>query len=559
MTKFSKYDFSMQNKVSTDNLYSKQRDIGKNIQLSRGSGSRISDKSLEFGSKPSVLSADRNQKYENTSYKNLRTSNADSIKTMKMMQSISNKNSVNNLLRGGRVDGSGTHENSRHNMSNSRDDKVYQALSKPFATYLDNSENDSKAYDSPNKPNDGKSYSNKYKLPSNNTNSSRYRSISFQSKLESSGAESASKSNERNKFAKFLPERKSQHYRNLPPKEEEDINFEARVKARQAMRNREFERVYQESTENILKSPPIHEVSSKAPLRFQNTFENSRKSLADQMQKQKSHPLKFYHNIETLNTDRSGNRIYDMQVRSAVLVEKEIPDEGNAQRPDMHKTKINNFQGTGRKPKYPTKNQIFDNLPVRKLNMNTSYEAKKNLEFRDSDNLLYKHRLLESKENRHVKTKRNLNENIEPDRQDKFVHIKSSENFCPGRAREEQRNNSDSKWNFWQTLKNPLQWLGLGKEHTSNTPNKSHQAGEIPEMDYERNRSISYHVYDPKHGWITHTKPEATEKNLKFARSTEKYQNFAKAFKKAAYTESYDQLGVSKSLRYSRKDPLNDR
>jgi hypothetical protein len=355
-----------------------------------------------------------------------------------------------------------------------------------------------------------------------------------------------------------LYERKSLHYRNVHPETQQDtsINFEERVKARQAMRSREFERVYQESTEGALKTPPMGNLGGKACLKLDLRQNTTRRSLADQIKQHSANNHRTRHiNLDVLNSERSVEVDFNQHPRSSVLMEKDIPDEGNARRPDGHKTKMNNFQGTGRKVKNVTRDYAYAKGSGKKLYMNNSYENMQKHDFKDTESINYKQKMLESKENRQVKTKRNLDENIEPDKQEsKFLNIQSSENFCPGRVKRSEPVEPEPKWSFWKTLKNPLQWFGLSKDNPVNTPNKDTARENISDNDSCRNRSISYHVTDDHRERFANPKSNHTNRNLKYAKSIEKkkYPSFAKMFRDTLNPPS-DKYTESRSLRYSRK------
>ena len=49
----------------------------------------------------------------------------------------------------------------------------------------------------------------------------------------------------------------------------------------------------------------------------------------------------------------------------------------------------------------------------------------------------------------------------------------SKENLRFKQKQVDEQEDSDSKWSLWNTLKNPLQWLGISKE-ADNTPIKVH-------------------------------------------------------------------------------------
>ena len=163
---------------------------------------------------------------------------------------------------------------------------------------------------------------------------------------------------------------------------------------------------------------------------------------------------------------------------------------------------------------------------------NNSYDHVQKYEFKETESISYKQKLIESKENRQVKTKRNLDENIEPDGLDKFGNIKSSENFWPGRAKVENNEDENSVWNFWNTLKNPLQWFGLNKESDNQVLERSNGSEDLSDNLSQRNRSISYHAQKSnKESFRFH--PDLPQCNFRFPKSNEKlkYQNFAKVFR----------------------------
>lgn len=279
------------------------------------------------------------------------------------------------------------------------------------------------------------------------------------------------------------------------------------------MRNKEFEKVYQESTEGNLKPPPNAELRKKSQSNAQNSYEITRRSLADQIKRQSAIKSNYSHqNVESLNSSRSYKK--PNKPRSSVLVEKDIPDEGNAQKPDMTKAKINDFHGTGRK----TKNIFSDNNMLvratgKKLNFNTSFETGKPAFKAAGSDFKYRYR-------------NECKENLEIPESDHRIH-------------------SDSKWNFWNTLKNPLQWLGLGSEHSS-TPNKLDVDTSLNEVDNARNRSISYH---PQNKF----KYQGNDRDFRFVKSYEKGpRNEMKKTYSQKYGASEDKYGGAKSLRFSK-------
>ena len=185
--------------------------------------------------------------------------------------------------------------------------------------------------------------------------------------------------------------------------------------------------------------------------------------------------------------------------------------------------------------------------------MNNSYENMQKYRFDQSLRSKSKQNLGESKENKFVRVRRNLNENIEPDRIDKFVNIKSTENFIPGRVKAESIRDSGTKWSFWNTLKNPLQWFGASNDSQSNTPIKDSSNQEKPVFDSLRNRSISYNVYDNSKGWVVDNKSLPADRTMKYPKSNEKtnYANFSKSFKRTDRREKKPKKVDSRSFKYS--------
>lgn len=137
--------------------------------------------------------------------------------------------------------------------------------------------------------------------------------------------------------------------------------------------------------------------------------------------------------------------------------EKDIPEEGNARRPDLHQTRINDFHGSGRKNKNIIKDQVFVMASGKKLKSDNSLEMRPKFKAHGSD-FKYRYRP-QSKENMSLKKKQIV-----------------------------EQQNSDSKWSLWSTLKNPLQWLGIATE-TNNTPTKAYEYSQAG-----RHRSISHHT-----------------------------------------------------------------
>ena len=392
----------------------------------------------------------------------------DSVYGAKYNGCLSSKHSANNLLQT---------ENSINPFRMTNDESSHQIKDKEevFINSSNLSASGSKfKNNSPSRSKDTSHFKQNPKaISSSYIYSNRYRSISFQNKLEfNKGKYNHNVSYEESQDQ----ERRSYHYKNrmhskVSAGETEHINFGAKARARKAHRNKEFEQIYKESTEGALKSPPMMNAGTKATLKLDVMLPStSRKSLANRS-KEESQRRTLYHQMEALTSDRSQPTFHYPE---NILAEKDIPDEGNACQPELHRIKLNDFHCTGQKLKMSDLNQKPSRLH------NASFEANLKVE------KLYK----ESK-NRKVRNKRNFDENIEPDRVEKFVNIKSSEDFWPGRNHKEEQSRSNSGWSFWKTLKNPLQWFGMSDDTTPD-PQESENLSNNTESS--RTRSISHSI-----------------------------------------------------------------
>jgi hypothetical protein len=168
-----------------------------------------------------------------------------------------------------------------------------------------------------------------------------------------------------------------------------------------------------------------------------------------------------------LNSPRCSRLTNDRDSRSSypsILTEKDIPDEGNARRIDEHQTKSKNFQMSGSKNKRIT-NTKFSFKTKNQLGMNNSYDQNKWFNFDEARYSKTKSTMIGPSKLKQSRTRKNLDENIEPENSEKIININSSENFCPGIDKVKEK--PESKWSFWNTLKNPIQWLGLKSSHTN--------------------------------------------------------------------------------------------
>jgi len=325
----------------------------KNTFPSRGSHNI--NKSIEFNTKFGVLSAERSRKDIQSSYTKLNQRGTkepfeDSIRTMKTIKSVSHKNSKDNLFKGTKHDAISLPGTRYFNYANEGSTKNGY---KKYTNCLNSSGVESALSDTPNKPKDNRNYSKPYKFPSSYVSSYRYRSTSHQNNLDSENIkESTYQMRSQTSKEPTQPQRKSQGYRNIHPDEDISINFGERVRARKAVRNREFEKIYQESSEGFLQAPPINDIGKNAYLKLDDNQTNTRNSLADQIKKHAvSQRGTHFHNIETLNSARSSKHTSGRDSRPSVLMEKDIPDEGNARRPDGHITQMKNFKMSVKKSK----------------------------------------------------------------------------------------------------------------------------------------------------------------------------------------------------------------
>jgi hypothetical protein len=251
-----------------------------------------------------------------------------------------------------------------------------------------------------------------------------------------------------------------------------------------------------------------------------------------------------------LNSPRCSRLTNDRDSRSSypsILTEKDIPDEGNARRIDEHQTKSKNFQMSGSKNKRIT-NTKFSFKTKNQLGMNNSYDQNKWFNFDEARYSKTKSTMIGPSKLKQSRTRKNLDENIEPENSEKIININSSENFCPGIDKVKEK--PESKWSFWNTLKNPIQWLGLKSSHT-NTPVKD-KVNKSQEQDMGRNRSISYHVYDAKKGKVIEHMSYPAEVVVKHSKTTEKtnYSKFSKSMR--SYRNEKVHYG-DRSLKYLKK------
>jgi hypothetical protein len=420
---YSEYTSNMMHKKAPKNKY-------HNILPTRGSYNM--NKSIEMNLNRNILFADRLHQDDVQSFRDQRTSIPEPFRPIKTMKSVSKDPSLRKMRP----------SKSEFNMSDKRyygNEKYSEVVrdGKSYPNWLDHSENSANK-DTPNKPVDGKHHTESHKLPSTYIDLYRYRSSSFQNNLETRNDRSQHKIAIK---SSLLRDRRSDNYHSKYSKRRDSINYAERVNARKAMRSKEFEKLYQESTEGNLKSPPIHELNNSNGLNMNTSYDKNRKSLAEQIQKHSTLKNKHsYQNLESLNSSRNNRE--PNKPRTGPLGEKDIPDEGEARRPDLHKTKINDFHGTGRKTKNIIKDQVFIMASGKKLKFNDSFEITPNFRAPGSD-FKYKYRP-QSKENLRFKKKQ-----------------------------VDEQEDSDSKWSLWNTLKNPLQWLGISKE-ADNTPIKVH-------------------------------------------------------------------------------------
>lgn len=349
----SKYDFTLNNEVDNDsfgknyeyfarsntNMMNKEinySDFNNGIEpritpkgkYSNNISSRGSynwNKSSEHISHHPVFSEERIQLREARSFKKY-SAKDNNVKIIKTMKSISKIGSEDRLLKPSssvtlRISQRWNHPHSRERITHkiNVDNKMNFSI-----------ENIS-GRDSPNKPQDDIYYQKLYRPSSNHSNEFRYRSNSHQSKL---GSESRRTNRERSiemiSKGNYGRKRTSQKYMDVAStKEDENINFYKRVKERQAnMRSREFDKLYEDSIEGNLKSPPMIELpSTNCVIKLESRGDVSRRSLADQIHKYSGNINKqAYNNLESLNSSRSLQNSHNL--RASTVLEKEIPDEG---------------------------------------------------------------------------------------------------------------------------------------------------------------------------------------------------------------------------------------
>ena len=181
--------------------------------------------------------------------------------------------------------------------------------------------------------------------PGNYLNSFRYRSISFENKI---GVARSTENidNIKNECSAIANTRKSQHYGNFNNRQNRrNINLGCE---NPDSRSNEFEKIYKESIEGVLKTPPISNIGNKSSLKATSVYGNNRRSLAENIRINPSYKGDNWH-IEVNSNSKSDDKLsYFNKPTFKVLAEKDIPEEGNARRPDRHRTKMNDFNGTGR-------------------------------------------------------------------------------------------------------------------------------------------------------------------------------------------------------------------
>lgn len=335
----SKYDLSNKPEITTSMLYKNNRDPvystsnlnSKKIDYSEYTTNNISrqtpkskyqnmvpsrgsynlNKSIEMNSNRGMHASDRLYNDDTQSFRNPRTSNPEPFRTIKTMKSISKcpSEKFSNLKN------LNLNTADKHYYRNEKSSELVRD-GRTYSNWIYNSDN-SANNDSPNKPANGRSnpenvkYLNDadfkgnkpYKLPSTYIDSYRYRSISFQNNI---GSRNGRDHNEITVKSTLGQERKSENYHAKYNKHSDSINFEERVNARKAMRSKEFEKLYQESTEGNLKSPPINELS-KNRLNVNTSYDRTRKTLAEQIHRHSQlKSNESYKNIESLNSSRTN-------------------------------------------------------------------------------------------------------------------------------------------------------------------------------------------------------------------------------------------------------------
>lgn len=299
-------------------------------------GSNAMNKSNEFVSKQGMLSADRSNFSNESSRKPRKVPDGP---LLKYPGCLSSKNSTNNLLRSD-LQNPFPPAKRHHNDNQIKDKEEVFVNSSNLSASGSKFKNNSPVRMSDN-------LQTIHVAPKSGVNTSgyvysnRYRSISFQNKLDIK--------RENSKAYQPMPtQRRSHHYYNpiVPAQNLDDVNFEAKIRARKAMRTKEFEKIYKESTEGALQTPPMVGITgSKASLKLDILNPITRKSLV-QYTKEESQGRSLYHQMELLTSDRSQPNFHYPE---NILSEKEIPDEGNARKPEKHQTKLNDFQGNGKR------------------------------------------------------------------------------------------------------------------------------------------------------------------------------------------------------------------
>jgi hypothetical protein len=251
----------------------------------------VTRKDPKFG--PSPLMVDKTFRDNQISYrKNVRQ---ERLSAMKVIRSVCHRDQVESMFKGR----SSIEEKEPKYFNYSKNDRENKY--RKYANYADNWAGLDSSLDTPNKPKDNRSNTKPYKLPGEYISSFRYRSTSFQNSFSEPPSYYSKTGSSRETFSTQSKQK------------EEDINYAERALARKATRAKEFEKVYKESTEGGLKSPPIQEVAKRAYLKLdRQPQKEDRGTLAEQVRKYKdSQKINEYKNLETLNSDRGSGYLIE--------------------------------------------------------------------------------------------------------------------------------------------------------------------------------------------------------------------------------------------------------
>ncbi|CAI2364368.1 unnamed protein product [Moneuplotes crassus] len=412
-------------------------------------GSYAKDRSFEFKSRGKNLSEERPVINQPRSFKNF--NNQKEMRDIKTMKSIPNTSQTRKF----RDTYSQPFKFSKSSYGSRSNERSLGAL--PARGHNRFPPNMTRDRESPNKPFQDRHSNDSPRMRSNYMDRHMYKSDTFQPKFISHSRDNVTDSSEDVvPSPNYFNERNSSHNIQLGSSKEETVNnFVNRIKTRKEnMRFRESKIPYGDSACENLKPPALKECfSMKSPTHVADPIDLTRNSSSGKYygERDGSSNLDRY---DHLNSARG--MAYPKKPRSLKCLDKDIPDEGktrkiyaigNPQRNELRHPKTKNFSFT---TKNNDKSRDIQVIGGRKISLGLQSKRKQ-------PNTASKYN-----------NKFNAKENYQFEEED---------NVAP---------NSDSKWNFWSTLKNPFQWMAMPEENKEGLDKR-----EDP-YDSKKNRSIVY-------------------------------------------------------------------